>query len=548
MTTLRERIANFINPPKKKHRRSPSYQAAEFSRLTSALASDTRYINTTLRNELKTLRARSRQAAQNNPHARRFFQMVVDNVCGPVPFRLQAKIKNNAGKLDTITNAKIETGWRMWGKVGECEITGRWSWCTLQRLIVRTLAIDGEVLIRKVLDADGKFKLQLIDADRLSEQKNEFLPNGGAIHLGVEIDANYKPVAYHVYKHKAQNWTAGYSREVERIPAENIIHLFIPDFVDQARGVPWIYAAMLNLVHLGAFEEAAVIAARVGASQMGFLKTEGSEFAFDSEDAQGNPQIEADPGQFPVLPPGMDVASWNPKYPDSAIDPFVKVLLRGVASGLGVAYHNLSGDMEGVNYSSARIAELDERDSWISIQNFVSEHLHQRVYESWLQTSATKSISLPSPYVARYFDVKWQARRWQWVDPKGEVEANIEAINAKLKSRTQIIAEQGEDIEDVYSEIAEETEMAEEMGINTNADAEVAEQPEGASEIEQAKMRADAYGVGVRAGVITPQQEDETAFRVEMGLPQISSNAAKAWNEDGGGTSSDHIGTERGRR
>lgn len=468
--SLRERIANFINPPKKKKKFRSAYQAAEFSRLTAGLSNNSEFINNTLRYELRTLRARSRQAAMNNPHARRFFQMVVDNICGPVPFRLQVKIKNNAGKLDSITNKKIEDAWRAWGKVGECDVTGRFSWTTLQRLIVRGLAIDGEVLIRRVMDG-GKYKVQIIDVDRLNEQKNEQLTTGGAINLGIEMNEFGKPVAYHVFKRKPSNWQGGTWRETERVPAEQMMHIFIPDFAEQARGVPWLYAALLNLVHLGAFEEAAVIAARVGASQMGFITSPdgGDTMAIDGEDASGNPQIEADPGQFPMLPPGYEVSGWNPKYPDAAIGPFIKALLRGVSAGLGVAYHNLSGDMEGVNYSSARIAELDERDAWMSIQNFTSEHLHQPIYEGWLvNATASGAVSLPSPYMARYYDVKWQARRWSWVDPQGEVKANIDAINAKLKSRTQIISEQGEDIEDVFEEIAEENDMAEAMGVDVS--------------------------------------------------------------------------------
>jgi hypothetical protein len=52
------------------------------------------------------------------------------------------------------------------------------------------------------------------------------------------------------------------------VPADEITHVFAPEFAEQARGVPMMYAALLNLVHLGAFEEAAVIAARIGAAQM----------------------------------------------------------------------------------------------------------------------------------------------------------------------------------------------------------------------------------------------------------------------------------------
>jgi lambda family phage portal protein len=177
---------------------------------------------------------------------------------------------------------------------------------------------------------------------------------------------------------------------------DEIIHVFIPEHAEQVRGVPWMYAALMNLVNLGAFEEAAVIAGarRRRGDGRAAVPDGGSQFVGEGKDPKGNPQIEAEPGTFPMLPPGYQLNKWDPKYPDAAIEPFVKACLRGVAAGLGVAYHNLANDLENVNYSSARIGELDERDSWMGLQNFVTEHLHQPIYDDWLRM-ATMSGALP---------------------------------------------------------------------------------------------------------------------------------------------------------
>jgi lambda family phage portal protein len=447
--------------------RVSGYAAAEIGRLTASLQAETRFINDTLRYQLRVLRARSRQARQNNPFARRFVQMVVDNVCGPTPFRLQAKVKFNSGELDTAANRRIEEGWSSWSRKGVCEISGRWSWNQVQRLLIGILATDGELLVRRYrgeeYGAHG-YQLQIIDVDRLDDLMNKSLAGGGAIHMGVEVDDMSKPVAYHILRRKPSQWQAGYTpRESDRVPADEIVHLFVPEFADQVRGVPWMYSALLNLVHIGAFEEAAVIAARVGAAQMGFIQSpDGSPPPGDgSKDVKGNPQINADPGSFPTLPPGYEMAAWNPKYPDAAIGPFLKACLRGVAVGVNVAYHNLSGDMEGVNYSSARIAELDERDSWMSIQSFVAEHLHQDLYDDWLRWQVLLA-KLPFDFARldKYRTVYWQGRRWAWVDPQKEVSAAVEAIHEKLKSRTRVIAEGGDDIEDVFEEIEAEEKLA----------------------------------------------------------------------------------------
>lgn len=48
------------------------------------------------------------------------------------------------------------------------------------------------------------------------------------------------------------------------------------------------------------------------------------------------------------------------------------------------------------------------------------------------------------------------------------------------------------------------------------------------------KAKADSYGVGVRAGSITPQIADEEEFRKEFGLPPMSPSARSNWNESDG--------------
>jgi hypothetical protein len=46
--------------------------------------------------------------------------------------------------------------------------------------------------------------------------------------------------------------------------------------------------------------------------------------------------------------------------------------------------------------------------------------------------------------------------------------------------------------------------------------------------------RMNAYGVGVRAGAITPQMMDEESFRADLALPVIGPDAKEAWLDDDG--------------
>jgi hypothetical protein len=55
-----------------------------------------------------------------------------------------------------------------------------------------------------------------------------------------------------------------------------------------------------------------------------------------------------------------------------------------------------------------------------------------------------------------------------------------------------------------------------------------------AVKLETAKMFADAYGVGVRAGTTTPQTDDEKAFRELLGLPVMSDAVKRKWENEHG--------------
>lgn len=51
---------------------------------------------------------------------------------------------------------------------------------------------------------------------------------------------------------------------------------------------------------------------------------------------------------------------------------------------------------------------------------------------------------------------------------------------------------------------------------------------------ENLKLLLDTYGIGVRAGVITPQVEDEKQLRAVLGLPDMSPAVLADWKSTDG--------------
>jgi len=67
--------------------------------------------------------------------------------------------------------------------------------------------------------------------------------------------------------------------------------------------------------------------------------------------------------------------------------------------------------------------------------------------------------------------VSWQPRRWQWVDPMKDAEANRVAVEMGTRSISDIIREQGRDPEQVWQELSEDLQRLNELGITVNASA-----------------------------------------------------------------------------
>lgn len=472
--SLADRIAARLGYVRK-GKRTAMFSGAAVGRLTQSWTTDPGAINTILRSNLRTLRARARQLTRSEAYAAKFVGSCVHNIAGPAPFRLQAKIKRPRGALDPQANKGLEEAWFSWSRKGQCEVTRQMSLDAVHRMIVRTLARDGECLIRLHRGRGEPFgpyglRLQVLDIDRLDEEKNETLAGGASIKMGVEVDAMGMPVAYHLLRKlpgEVGMWGSSGVKEYDRLPAGEVLHLFVPEWPEQVRGVPWLHPAMVRMWHLAGFEEAAVISARVGASKMGFyVSPDGLPPPLgDATDSKGRFVEDAEPGVFGVVPTGYDLKTWDPGFPDQAVEPFLRTTLRGIAAGLGVAYHSLANDPSNVNYSTARVALLEERDMWGALQAWYIDHVCRPIYDAW-RSAAVSVGMLPAEAIgARYEQVRWQAKTWDWVDPLKDRQAQIEALKAGLTSRTRIAAQSGEDIEDIFDEIAEETALAEAKGI-----------------------------------------------------------------------------------
>jgi len=446
-----------------------AYSGAKTGRLVSDWGTATTSANKEIREGIKPLRARARELERNNDYVRRFLASLENNVLGAGGIKLQAKATDASGAFDSVANSKIENAWREWGRVGSCSVTGRHTWLDVQRLVLRSVARDGAVLVRKIRNWDNPFRfaLQVVEIDHLDVEHTAKLKNGNTIRMGVESDEWDRPVAYHLLTNHGGDEYLGKPSSRERVSADEFLQPFIAERPHQVTGVPWMASSMYRLNQLEAYETAEVVAARLSSCKMGFYtKSETGEGYQGETDAAGNLVQNAEPGTFEELPVGVDFKPFDPQHPSTAYGPFIKSCLRGIAAGLNVSYNSLANDLEGVNYSSIRAGLLEEREQWKAVQNWFVDHVVDPIFREWLQYALLAgAVDLPAAKLDKFTRVEWKPRRWTWVDPLKDTQANALAVQNGFKSRRGIIAEAGADVEDVFSEIAADGELAEGKGI-----------------------------------------------------------------------------------
>lgn len=486
------------------------FAGGAINRLTSSLANWSGSVNADLDGALPVLRARARHLAANNEHGRRFLTLVATNVVGRQNPRLQVRAMRDQRDptkpttLDKAANETIEMHWEAFGR--SCDISGRHrNLYSFLRTAVKGTARDGEAIVRVVRDRRLPYgmALQLLEADRLDDAFNAQLDNGNTIRQGVELDSTLRAVAYYLKtSHPGENYAVA-RPGVERVPAGEIYHLFTQDRAEQVRGITWFHAIIMRGSVIHAFEEAAVVAAQIGASKVAAL-----ERSEDSADmgpgggmadgtSGGLPQIKVEAGEMFELPPGYKLNSWNPDYPHANFESFLKACLRGLAAGTDVAAHNLTGDMTEVNYSSARIAELAERETWMILQDWLISSFLTPLYEDWLAlnllsgriTFPISGKAIPADRFEKFRSAsRFQGRRWSWVDPLKEAEGNLKMLEAGLTSRTRLASEQGEEFDDILDELAAEKAAMIAAGIEDEPSDK--EEPADAPEVLAAKAIA----------------------------------------------------------
>ena len=486
-----------IAAPQPRRGQVRQYASARPSRFNVGLgASGNSSADAELSTSLTALRAASRQMMRDASYAKRARTIIVNNVIGP-GIGLQAQVKTTRDGLAARVNDEIEAEYSEWCCAESCHTGGALHFSDLERAALGQVVEAGEALVRLHYRALGRSRvplaLELIEAERLASELFDAAiaaqQPGAHVRMGIEVDDFGRALAYWFRKrHPGDIRTHGTSIDhYERVPAADVFHLRIVTRWPQTRGVPWLHTVLRKIDSMDQYSQAEVQAAQADAAQFGTLETEVPDLsgtgalannAVEQANDGAKPELSIENGAIHELAPGEKLNLHSPHRPNTAIDPFLRYMLREVASGLDVSYESLSRDYSQSNYSSSRLALLDDRDTWRVLQQWWIRTFRLPLHKRWLQQAVLGRVlaSVPmeqyGPNPLKFEAVKFKPRGWSWVDPTKEVAAYKEAEKAGYISAEDVIAQtaNGLDIEDVVDGMKRSRDLYAAAGIARDTD------------------------------------------------------------------------------
>lgn len=410
-----------------------------------------------------------RDMVRNTPLALRAQTVIANNVVGDgIIWKVNGGSERRKRALRTLLKAHFDST--------AIDAAGRANLYGLQRLVLNAVVADGEVLIRRRrrMRRDGlalPFQIEVLEIDHLDTSRDGVLGFSGAegeVREGIEYDSIGRRIAYWLFpQHPGSMRTFRGSLESRRVAASEIIHVYRQDRPGQMRGVSWFAPVALNLQDLADGQDAQIMRQKIAACFAAFRVSPEADYAPSSTEA---PDVAGFgtlvPGRIQNLMPGEDIRFSTPPAVDG-YDTFTRLVLQTVASGMGITYEALSGDLSKVNFSSARMGrmEMDRNVSawqWLMMIPQMMQPLAAWTMEAWGISSVLASDD--------DMVLEWVPPHRMLVDPAREIPALRDEVKAGFASRQGQIRRLGYDPEEILAEQIEDRKQAEDNDLRFDSD------------------------------------------------------------------------------
>ena len=442
------------------------FEGAGRSRRTAGWKTPSTSIQADTRRGLALLRSRARDLGQNNAYAAAAHRELPANIIG-------TGLVPHPDLPDPDARAPFEQLIKRWFGTPACDADNRLNFYGLQNLATKTVVESGEVLIVKRPRMAGNtgipLQVQVMEPDHIDTLKDGVLnhDNGNVIIQGVEFDRQGQRVAYWLFDHHPGDQFYRFTNLTSRrVPADAVQHMFRLDRAGQVRGVPWGAPVIITLRDFDEFEDAQLVRQKIAACFSVFI-TPGEQFGPNrstDDDTERLLPEKVEPGIIEELRDGKDVKFANPPGVQGYGE-YSTISMHKIATGYGVPFSVLTGDLRQVNFSSGRMGDRAFNRNVMHWQrNLVIPQMCQPVWD-WFMEAAVAARQIREPIPAR-----WSPPRRELTDPAREIPAIRDAVRSMLITHPEAIRQQGFDPDDVVREAEDWNKSIDEARLVTDSD------------------------------------------------------------------------------
>ncbi len=445
------------------------YAAATDSRLRKMRRS-TVGANTAIRGKAAPLRNSARAFEEDSDLAKRVLDLLEQNVVGQgiIP---EPTARTPEGKLHIEFNRLLAKQMRAWRR--RPEVTHRHSDGAAQRLALRSLVRDGEVLAQHVRGNAAAFEhagpfpysYELIECDRLPLDYDGAVVGDvtGRIVQGIALNAWGEPQAYFLHPFSPDEFTRFKQlTDLKRKPAADIVHAALIKRISQLRGVSVFATIMSRLEDINDVDEAERVAVRI-ASSIGLAIYDDNAPKPSPVDPTGNTSPDAsvafEPGMLLHLSNDARAEVLESKRPTEALIPWRKGQVQAMAGGAGVTYSALANDYMG-SYSSQRQELVEGFASYGIVASLFIEHWVEPIYRQAVTIATRTSKELRDMLgeldESTLFEAEYSRPAMPWVDPDKEAGALQKQWDLGIKTKAAMIRERGGIPDEVMTAVEDE--------------------------------------------------------------------------------------------
>ncbi|MFN4838748.1 MAG: phage portal protein [Phycisphaerales bacterium] len=355
------------------------------------------------------------------------------------------------------------------------EHTRRYGWGGLQRELLRSAYLDGDVLGVLVAQGDDPMvgrTVQMVEAQLVRDgprPQSQDLPAEG-----LELDSDGRVLRYRVavFKDGAPSGV-----DIARVDARGAVFLANVDQISQYRGISALRGMIDRIIGADDMFSSYIRACDLTSRLAAFVSSRRPEL---TSKLIGAPKAAASPtspktteipaGSVHYVGEDVTVSMPQSPYPAASFDASLRMLLRVLGARMGLPLEVLLLDAsQSTAYAGRTAVMMAMRQRRMMLAHFVRTvctPIYQWRLREWAQAGVIDLSQEELAYALSPMGVRWIGLPIGQFDPEKETAALVAAINANLMSKREA-AEQlgGRDFASVAAERSEEKQIERELGI-----------------------------------------------------------------------------------